>query len=307
MAAESPGAYSGALTAAEARAGVASPARGQTREALRRLTRNRGAVVAIGVLVLLVLAAILAPLITQYDPIEPLPTAALQGPSGAHWFGTDALGRDIYTRIVYGTRVSLLEGVIAVLVAGSIGIVLGLLAGYYGGWIDMLSMRFVDVLMAFPSILLALVVLAVLGPNLVNAMLAVGIAWVPNYARLTYGAVLGVKQNVYVDAARVVGASDWRIMLRYILPNVAAPLIVLASLCMAFAILAAAALSFLGLGAQPPTPEWGAMAADGRTYLRRAWWVSTFPGLAVMVTVLAINLVGDGLRDALDPRMKERG
>src|SRR5262249_48621640 len=179
-------------------------------------------------------------------------------------------------------------------------------ARYYGGWADLVSMLRLGGLMAFPSILLALVVLAVLGPDLVNAMLAVGIAWVPNYARLTYGTVLAVKQNQYVEAARVVGASDGRIMLRYILPNVAAPLIVLASLCMAFAILAAAALSFLGLGAQPPTPEWGAMAADGRSYLRRAWWVSTFPGLAVMVTVLAINLFGDGLRDALDPRLKER-
>ncbi len=305
MEAESPSAFGTACGAAAAlRQGAP---RGQAAEALYRLRRNRGALVAVGVLAMLVLAALLAPLITRYDPIEPAPQAALQGPSAAHWMGTDALGRDIFTRLVYGTRVSLLEGAIAVLVAGSIGIALGLLAAYYGGWVDMILMRFVDVLMAFPSILLALVVLAVLGPNLVNAMLAVGIAWVPNYARLTYGSVLSVKQNAYVEAARVVGAPDRRIMALYILPNVAVPLVVLASLCMAFAILAAASLSFLGLGAQPPTPEWGAMAADGRSYLRRAWWVSTFPGLAVMVTVLAINLVGDGLRDALDPRLKERG
>jgi ABC-type dipeptide/oligopeptide/nickel transport system permease subunit len=281
-------------------------ARGQVAEAWLRLRRNRGAVVAAAVLGALVLAALLAPWIAPYDPIEPEPPAALQGPSAAHWMGTDALGRDVFSRIVHGTRVSLLEGVIAVLLAGGVGITLGLLAGYYGGWLDVTIMRSVDVLLAFPSILLALVVLAVLGPNLLNAMLAVGVAWIPNYARLTYGTVLSVKQNQYVEAARVVGGSDLQIMLRYILPNVAGPLIVLASLCMAFAILAAASLSFIGLGAQPPTPEWGAMAADGRAYLRRAWWVSTFPGLAVMVTVLAINLLGDGLRDALDPRMKER-
>ena len=275
--------------------------RGPVADALHRLRRNRGAVVALGVLVVLVLAALLAPWITSYDPIEPAPPAALQAPGGAHLMGTDALGRDIFTRLVYGTRISLLEGVIAVVLAGGVGITVGLFAAYYGGWVDMVSMRSIDVLMAFPSILLALVVLAVLGPNLVNAMLAVGVAWIPNYARLTYGTVLAVKQHQYVEAARVVGASDRRIMTLYILPNIAAPLIVLASLCMAFAILAAAALSFLGLGAQPPTPEWGAMAADGRSYLRRAWWVSTFPGLAVMVTVLAINLLGDGLRDTTAP------
>ena len=302
-----PRALPGAYGVPRALGGEQGAARGQLAEALLRLRRNRGAVIALGVLGVLVLVAALAPWLAPYDPIEPAPALALRPPSPAHWMGTDALGRDIFSRIIWGTRISLLEGAIAVLLAGSIGITLGLLAGYYGGWLDVVIMRCIDVLMAFPSILLALVVLAVLGPNLVNAMLAVGIAWVPNYARLTYGTVLSVKQNQYVEAARVVGCPDVALMVRHILPNVAAPLIVLASLCMAFAILAAASLSFLGLGAQPPTPEWGAMAADGRAYLRRAWWVSTFPGLAVMVTVLAINLFGDGLRDALDPRLKERG
>ncbi len=217
---------------------------------------------------------------------------------------TDHLGRDILSRLLYGARISLTLGLISVGIAATCGTLLGLVAGYYGGRVDLTAGVLIDVMLAFPGILLALGIVTVLRPGITNAMIAVGIAAIPTYTRLVRGSVLAAKNNVYVEAARVVGCRTPRILWLHILPNVLAPLIVLATLGAAQAILAGAALSFLGLGAQPPTPEWGLMLSEGRRYIRDAWWNSMFPGVAIMLTVLAINLLGDGLRDALDPRLK---
>lgn len=273
------------------------------RQSLQRLLRNPGAVTGLILLGLLVLAALFGPLIIRYDPVALAPRERLQAPGMAHWFGTDAFGRDIFTRVVYGGRVSLQVGFIAVAIASLIGVTVGLMAGYYGGLTDTLLMRLVDVMLAFPGILLALAIVAILGPNLINAMIAVGISASPTYARVVRGAVLQTKEQPYVEAVVQSGARAWRILLLHILPNILAPIVVIATLGVANAIIAGAALSFLGLGAEPPTPEWGLMLSDGRNYLRHAWWITTFPGLAIMISVLSINLVGDGLRDALDPRL----
>jgi peptide/nickel transport system permease protein len=270
---------------------------------LQRLLRNRGAVVGAFVLLVLVAASIAAPWLTTHDPVILAPRERLQPPSGEYWFGTDAFGRDVFTRVVYGGRVSLMVGVIAVAISVLLGVTLGLLAGYLGGTFDDVAMRLVDVLMAFPGLLLALAVVAILGPNLINAMIAVGVSAAPTYARVTRGAVLQTKELAFVEAARQSGARAWRVMLVHVFPNVLGAIVVVATLGVANAIIAGAALSFLGLGAGPPTPEWGLMLSDGRAYLRHAWWITTFPGAAIMVTVLSINLMGDGLRDALDPRM----
>lgn len=273
-------------------------------QALKRLRRNKGAIVGAVILGLLILATTFAPVLAPYDPIKQDLMRAMQPPSGDHLLGTDQFGRDILSRLLYGGRISLRIGLVSVGIAGSVGLTLGLISGYFGGWIDMLVSRVLDLMLAFPGILLALVIVSVIGPSLFNVMVAVGISSVPAYARLVRGTVLAVRETVYVEAARATGATDSAIMVRHILPNVLAPVIVLATLGIAGAILSGAALSFLGLGAQPPTPEWGAVLSDGRNYLRLAWWISTFPGIAIMITVLSINLLGDGLRDALDPRMK---
>lgn len=264
-------------------------------------------VVGAAILVLLAIVALTAPILSAFDPNRVAPRDALQAPSVAHWFGTDQYGRDLLSRVLYGTRLSLMVGFISVSIALAAGTSIGLIAGYYGRWIDAILMRFVDVMLAFPGILLALGLVSILGPSLPNLMIAVGVSSVPAYARLVRGSVLSAKENVYVDAARVVGCTDGTIMRRHVLPNVVAPIIVLATLGVASAILSAAALSFLGLGSQPPTPEWGRMLSEGRNYLRDQWWVATFPGLAIMVTVLAMNLLGDGLRDTLDPRQRTTG
>lgn len=272
-------------------------------KSVSRLLSNRGAVIGIVLLVAIACLAFFSPALVQHDPLTVNAKARLLGPSQEHLFGTDAFGRDVFARVLMGGRVSLKLGFVAVGVASLIGITLGLLASYYGGVIDNLIMRLVDVMLAFPGILLALAIVAILGPSLTNAMIAVGISGSPTYTRVVRGAVLQVKAIAFVDAARQLGASDLRIIWRHIFPNVLAPIVVLATLGVANAIIAGAALSFLGLGAKPPTPEWGLMLADGRNYLRHAWWITTFPGVAIMLTVLSINLLGDGLRDALDPRM----
>ena len=271
---------------------------------LRQLARQRGALIGFVVLGVLVLLALGAPWLSPRDPIKTAPREALQPPGPRHVLGTDQFGRDVASRALHGARLSLVVGLISVSIAMGVGAPVGLVAGYYGGRLDAVLMRAIDVLLAFPGILLALAIVTVLTPGLGNVMIAVGLSAVPTYARLVRGSVLSTRENLYVESARAPGERDVWILTRYVLPNVVAPLIVTATLGLGGAILAAAALSFLGLGSQPPTPEWGRMLAEGRDYLREAWWISTFPGLGIMLTVLAMNLLGDGLRDVLDPRLK---
>jgi peptide/nickel transport system permease protein len=270
----------------------------------QRLLRNRSALLGGAVLLLVVLIALAAPLLAPYDPIKSNQRLSLTPPSPEHLMGTDRFGRDILSRVIWAGQTSLPIGLVSVAIGLLFGVSLGLLAGYYGGWLDAVSMRFVDLLLAFPGILLALAIIAILGGSLTNLMIAVGIASIPDYVRITRGSVLSVKEREFVLAARVVGARGPSIMMRHILPNTVAPLIVLATLGTAAAIITGAALSFLGLGVKPPTPEWGNMLAEGREFLQRAPWVAFFPGVAIMLTVLSINLLGDGLRDTLDPRMR---
>lgn len=289
--------------AAEADAADTGPPKGTGREAFARFTHHPGAVIGAALLIAWPLIAIFAPIIAPYDPAE-LVSRARQAPSAEHWLGTDMLGRDMLSRVIYGARVSIMLGLISVAIGGIPGVLLGLLAGYFGGWVDTVISRLIDALLAFPSILLALVVIASLGPSIQNMMIAVGVATLPEYARLVRGCVLAVKEQAYVEAARLVGNSHMRTMFRHVLVNVNAPIVVLATLQVGNAILIGAGLSFLGLGAQPPTPEWGLMSAEGRVIIQRAWWISTFPGLAILSVVIAANLVGDGLRSALDPKMR---
>jgi ABC-type dipeptide/oligopeptide/nickel transport system permease subunit len=274
-------------------------------QSLRRLLRNRGSVLGGLFLLALVVVAIFAPLIAPYDPIEIYPPEARQAPSPRHLAGTDKFGRDTMSRIIFGTRISLRVGLIGVAIALSIGGVVGLYAGYYGGRFDVIVCMLVNMMLAFPGILLALSIVAVLGPGLENVMVAVGISSIPQFLRVVRSSVLSAKENVYVEAAKIAGCSTRRIIFRHILPNVIAPVIVLSTLWVGTAILIGASVSFLGLGVQPPTPEWGVLVSEGRNYLNSMWWLSTFPGLAIVLTVLAMNLLGDGLRDALDPRLKE--
>lgn len=273
-------------------------------DVLVRLRRSRSAVLGGALLAGLIAAALAAPLLTPYEPLTMNPVDRLQPPNARHIFGTDVFGRDLATRILFGSRISLQTGLISVTIAILIGVPMGLVSGFYGGLVDRLLMRVVDLMLTFPGILLALIIIAILGPNLLNAMLAVGISASPTYARVVRAAVLSAKAQVYVEAARAIGCANVRIMVRHILPNTIAPIIVLGTLGIAGALIAAAALSYLGLGAQPPAPEWGALLSEGRNYLRVAWWITTFPGLAIMLAVLSINLLGDGLRDALDPRLR---
>ncbi|WP_250445862.1 ABC transporter permease [Actinotalea sp. C106] len=274
-----------------------------TTSAWRLLVRNPVSVAGLGVLVLLVFLALLGPVLVPYGPNAVDVTRTLQPPSGAHWFGTDDLGRDVLSRVVLAARVSLQVSVVSVSIALVIGVTLGLLAGYFRGWADAVVMRVVDVLFAFPVMLLAIAIVAVLGPGLTTAMIAIGIVYVPVFARVTRASVLGVREEPYVRAAVSIGARPLRIIRTHVLPNVTAPIIVQTSLSLAFAILAEAALSFLGLGVQPPEPSWGRMLFDGKAFTG-SWWMSVFPGLAIFATVLAFNLVGDGLRDVLDPRQR---
>ncbi len=275
-----------------------------TRLALRRLQRKKAAMLSLSVLSILIAVSILAPFLAPYDPLEMGTGGSFSAPDPAHPFGTDLFGRDILSRTIFGAQISLAVGFSAVLFASVLGVTLGLIAGYAGGWLDMIIMRAMDMLLAFPGIFLALGIVALLGPDLRNAVLAVGISHIPTYTRTVRGCVLSAKENLYVDAARVTGCGTLRIVTLHILPNVFAPVIILATLGVAWAILNISALSFLGLGVQPPTPEWGLMLSEGRGYLRQAWWATTFPGLAIMITVMAVNRFGDGLRDAFDPRLK---
>ena len=273
-------------------------------------SENRGAVIGLWVFAGLVIVAIFAPLIAPHDPTAQVRDAFLLPPSwtpdgrGEYLLGTDAVGRDILSRLLYGARFSLFIGLMVVTIALIGGIVVGLLAGFFGGWVDTVIMRVMDVILAFPSLLLALVLVAILGPGLMNAMIAIALVLQPHFARLTRAAVMGELPREYVMAARVAGAGKLRLMFRTILPNCLGPLIVQGTLSFSNAILDAAALGFLGMGAQPPTPEWGTMLAEAREFILSAWWVVTFPGVAILITVLAINLMGDGLRDALDPKLK---
>lgn len=278
--------------------------RSLAREATERLLRNRSAVIGGSVLLAVIAAALLAPLISPYDPIKASQRTSLEAPSLAHPMGTDRFGRDVLSRVLWGGRLTLPVGFVSVLIGALAGVALGLVAGYYAGPLDAAIMRFVDLLQAFPGILLALAIVAVLGGSLLNLMIAVGISSIPAYVRITRGTVLSVKEREFVLAARALGLRDGGMMLGHILPNVLAPLIVLATLGVASAIITSSALSFLGLGIKPPAPEWGNLLAEGREFLQYAWWVAFFPGLAIMLTVLAINLLGDGLRDALDPHLR---
>jgi len=268
------------------------------------MVRHRGALVGLAILATLAVLAVAAPWLSARDPIRTAPREALQPPGARFVLGSDQFGRDVASRVLHGARVSLLVGVISVSIAVGLGAPIGLVSGYYGGRLDALIMRVMDVMLAFPGILLALAIVSVLSPGLGNVMIAVGLSAVPGYARLVRATVLSAREHLYVEAARALGGRDGAILVRDILPNVVAPLIVTATLGLGGAILSAAALSFLGLGSQPPQPEWGRMLSEGRDYLREAWWISTFPGLGILLTVLAMNLVGDGLRDVLDPRLK---
>ena len=273
---------------------------------VKKLIKSNISLLGTLIVLIFILTAVLAPLLAPYHPInDGSLVERLQAPSASHLLGTDSQGRDILSRIIYGARVSVQVGIISVGIALVIGTLMGMAAGFYGGWVDNLMMRLVDIMLAFPSVLLAIAITAVLGPELKNAMLAIGVVNIPAFARIVRSTVLSVKAMEYVEAARAIGATDVRIIFRHVLPNSMAPLIVQTTLSIGTAILDAAALSFLGLGAQPPTPEWGAMLSDGRSYLQKAPWVMFFPGMAIMLVVLGFNLLGDGLRDALDPRLKQ--
>lgn len=277
----------------------------ELRQVWRHLRRNRLAMVGLAVLLLFLLCAIFAPLITPFDPIKTDFGNTLQDPSRENLLGTDWLGRDSFSRILYGSRISLAIGLISVTIGMLIGIPIGALSGYYGGRFDILIQRVIDILIAFPGILLAIVVVAVLGVGVENVMIAVGIASVPIYTRLVRGSVLAVKEQGYIAAAKALGIGDARIIIRHIMPNCLGPIIVQSTFQIATAILWAAGLGFLGLGAQPPDPEWGAMLSKGREYIRTSHHLTTYPGLAILFMVLGFNLLGDGLRDALDPRSRK--
>ncbi|SET99210.1 nickel transporter permease [Paenibacillus sp. NFR01] len=277
---------------------------GPWRDAWKAFRKNKTAMLGLCIIVFFVLIALLAPLIAPYSFKEQELVNRLKPPSGAHWFGTDDLGRDMFSRIIYGARISLWVGFFSVIGSIIIGTLLGVLAGFYGKWVDMLISRLFDILLAFPSILLAIAIVAILGPSLRNALLAIAIVNIPTYGRLVRAKVLSLKQEEYITAARAIGMTNTRILFTHILPNSLTPIIVQGTLGIATAIIEAAALGFLGLGAQPPDPEWGKMLSDSRQFIQKAPWTVIFPGLSIMLTVLGFNLMGDGLRDVLDPRMK---
>jgi len=276
----------------------------QRRDIFRDFLKSKASLLGLVITISFVVVALLGPLVAPYDPIEMDMINRLQPPSQAHLLGTDEFGRDIFSRILWGAQISIQLGVIAVSIGASAGVVLGLLAGYLRSYIEALVMRIMDILFAFPYFVLAIAIAAVLGPSLRNAMIAIGVVCIPTYARLTWSQVLSIREHTYVEAIRALGANDLRIMLRHVLPNCVAPLIVEGTLDIGWAIIEGAGLSFLGLGAQVPTPEWGLMISTGRNYLAVAPWVAIFPGIAIAIVVLAFNLMGDGFRDVLDPRLR---
>lgn len=273
-------------------------------ETFQDLRRSRSATFGMGLIALVLLVALIGPTLAPYDPLKPAPLDRLKGPSEEHLFGTDSLGRDIFSRVIYGARISILIGLISVSISLVPGTLLGLLAGYFGGRADSLIMRVMDMLLAFPAILLAIFITAILGPSLPNTMVAVGIVYIPHYARIVRASVLSLKEQLFVQAISHLGGGHTRILGRHILPNALPPIIVYATLGMGTAVLQAAALGFLGLGAQPPQPEWGTMLSEGRQYIQIAPHVAAFPGAAILVLVLGFNLFGDGLRDVLDPSLR---
>lgn len=273
---------------------------------VRRLCRSHMAVLGLLIVLTFIFLSLAAPVITARDPYEQVRQDRNQPPSATYWFGTDDLGRDVFSRVVYGSRISVYVGLVSVTIALVAGGLLGLVAGYFGGLTDLLVMRAVDVLMAFPAILLAIAISAALGPGLINTMIAVGVVQIPTYARLIRSTVISLVQEEFVEAARALGGTHARIMWRHVLPNSLAPVVVQATLSVSGAILSAATLSFLGLGARPPEPEWGLMLSQARNLMLTAPWNMIFPGLAIMTLVMGLNLLGDGLRDALDPQMKDR-
>lgn len=272
----------------------------------RSLKRNKLSIIGMIIIVLLFITTFGAPLFTSYDPIEMSPRERLQAPSLQHWLGTDSFGRDMLARILYGGRVSLSVGIAAVTLLMAIGIVLGSIAGYYGGWADSVIMRFVDVMLSIPNFFLLLTIVALFGPSLRNTMIIIGLtSWMAT-ARIVRGQFLAERQKDYVTSARSIGASHARIIWHHLLPNTVAVIIVYATLWFAFSVILEASLSYLGLGAQPPTPSWGNMLREGRRYMRDAWWVTAYPGLFIFLTAISFNMLGDGLRDALDPRLNKR-
>ena len=287
--------------------GVQVKKRSQFQETWRRLKKNRMAMLGLFVITLLILVSIFADFIFDYNDvvIKQDTSIRLEGPSSEHWLGTDEFGRDILARLVHGSRVSLSVGVVAVTISLLIGGTLGAIAGFYGGKVDNVIMRFMDILLAVPSLLLSITIVSALGPSLINLMLAIGISSVPSYARIVRASVLTVKDQEFVEAARCIGANNFEIITSHIIPNCMAPIIVQVSLKVASAILSTSGLSFLGLGVKAPTPEWGAMLSGGRSYLRNAPHLCIFPGIAIIITILSLNLLGDGLRDALDPKLKK--
>ncbi len=280
--------------------------RSQSVDVWNRLKRSKAAVAGIILILIFIFMAVFAPIIADYnnDALKMDVHVRLQSPNIHHWFGTDELGRDIFARIVYGTRISLFVGVISVSIALTFGGFLGAIAGYYGGKIDNIIMRILDVLLAIPAVLLAITIVAALGASLLNLMIAVGIANIPGFARIVRASVMSVRDKEFIEAARAIGARDHLIILKHVIPNAMAPIIVYATLKVATAIMATASLSFLGLGVQPPTPEWGSMLAGGRSYIRDHMYIVLYPGMAIVLAVLSLNLIGDGLRDALDPKLK---
>lgn len=279
--------------------------KGSVRELLARLYRKRGGFIGFLILLVIILCAIFAPYIAPYGPAQTNPVDSLTPPGSDYLLGTDQFGRDVFSRILFGARLSLQIGLVAVGIGTIVGTTVGMLSGYIGGWFDNIMMRFMDILLSFPGILLALIMVVMLGPGMYNLMIAVGISAIPRIARLVRGSVLSVKETSFVEAARATGSSDVRIMIHHVLPNVLAPLMIYATLRVGTAILSAASLSYLGLGATPPTPEWGLMAAGGRKFLRTSWWLSIFPGISIGLVVVSLNMLGDALRDILDPRFQQ--